>query len=58
MEQGIYYILAGLLFVYLVIGIYNRRKGKQRRNRNFMEGRRYRDRKETGNHQKSDDSKE
>lgn len=41
----IYYILGALLAVYLLIGMLNKRQGKQRKSRSFMEGRRLKERK-------------
>ena len=50
MNQEIYYIAGGLLLVYILITRFNKRQGKQRKSRNFMEGRRLKDRRdpETG----------
>lgn len=41
----IYYILGALLAAYLLIGMFNKRQGKRRKSRSFMEGRRLRERK-------------
>lgn len=38
MSNTIFYILGALIVIYLVIGIYNKRSGRQRRSRRFMEG--------------------
>jgi hypothetical protein len=40
-----YYILGALLVVYLLIGMFNKRQGKRRKSRSFMEGQRLRERK-------------
>jgi uncharacterized membrane protein YuzA (DUF378 family) len=44
MDNQIFYILGGLLVVYFVIAVYNKRRSKRRKSRSFMEGRRLRDR--------------
>ena len=41
----IYYILGALLLVYLLIGMFNKRQGKRRKSRSFMEGQRLKERK-------------
>ncbi len=41
----IYYILGALLLVYLLIGTFNKRQGKRRKSRSFMEGQRLKERK-------------
>lgn len=46
MDNQIFYILGGLLVVYFLIAIYNKRQSKRRKSRSFMEGRRLRDREE------------
>ena len=46
MNNVIFYILGGLLVVYFLISMYNKKQGRQRKSRSFMEGRRLRDRKE------------
>ncbi len=46
MNQEIYYIAGGLLLVYILITRFNKRQGKQRKGRNFMEGRRLKDRRD------------
>ena len=47
MNQEIYYIAGGLLLVYILITRFNKRQGKERKSRNFMEGRRLKDRKDS-----------
>lgn len=37
MNNTIYYILAGLLVIYLLIGMVNKRTSRKRRSRKFME---------------------
>lgn len=37
MNNTIYYILAGLLVIYLLIGMANKRTSRKRRSRKFME---------------------
>lgn len=44
MDNTIFYILGGLLLVYFLIATFNKKKGRQRKSRNFMEGQRLRDR--------------
>lgn len=44
MDQTIYYILGGLFAVYIFIAMYNKKQGRRRKSRGFMEGRRLRDR--------------
>lgn len=46
MDNTIYYILGGLLLVYFLIATFNKKKGKQRKSRSFMDGQRLRDRQE------------
>lgn len=46
MNNQIFYILGGLLVLYVVIVVYNKRQSKRRKSRSFMEGRRLRDRRE------------
>lgn len=46
MENNLIYVLGGLILVYLVISLYNKRQSRRRKSRSFMEGRRLRDRKE------------
>lgn len=38
MEYNIYYILAALAVIYLAISVFNKKHGKRRKNRKFMEG--------------------
>ena len=47
MNQEIYYIAGGLLLLYILITRFNKRQGKQRKSRNFMEGRRLKDRQDS-----------
>ena len=54
MNNVIFYILGGLLAVYFLIAMYNKRQGRQRKSRSFMEGRRLRDRKEDRDNSRSD----
>ena len=44
MDQKIFYVLGGLLVIYFAISVFNKKKGRQRRSRNFMEGQKLRDR--------------
>ncbi|MBC2840000.1 hypothetical protein [Robiginitalea sp. SC105] len=44
MNNSIFYILGGLLVVYFLIATFNKKKGRQRKSRSFMEGQRLRDR--------------
>ena len=44
MDNSIFYILGGLLLVYFLIATFNKKKGRKRKSRNFMEGQRLRDR--------------
>ncbi|EAR14985.1 MULTISPECIES: hypothetical protein [Robiginitalea] len=44
MDNTIFYILGGLLLVYFLIATFNKKKGRKRKSRNFMEGQRLRDR--------------
>ncbi len=44
MDNTIFYILGGLLLVYFLIATFNKKKGRKRKTRNFMEGQRLRDR--------------
>lgn len=44
MNQSIYYILGGLLLVYFLIATFNKKQGKRRKSRSFMEGQRLKDR--------------
>ena len=44
MDQKIFYVLAGLLVIYFAISVYNKKKGRRRRSRNFMEGQKLKDR--------------
>ncbi|MFZ9002957.1 MAG: hypothetical protein ACO20F_04750 [Robiginitalea sp.] len=46
MDNQIFYILGGLLVIYFLIAIYNKRQSKRRKTRSFMEGRRLRDRRD------------
>lgn len=47
MNQEIFYIAGGLLLIYILITRFNKRQGKQRKSRNFMEGRRLKDRRDS-----------
>lgn len=47
--KPIFYILGGLLLVYIVIGAYNKKQGRRRRSRNFMDGQRLKDRRNPKN---------
>jgi len=38
MDVNIYYLLAGLVIVYIAVRIYNRKGGQRRKSRRFMEG--------------------
>ncbi len=38
MDQTIYYVLGGVVAVYLVLSMWNKKNAKQRRSRNFMDG--------------------
>lgn len=44
MKNEIFYILGGLLLVYFIVAVYNKRQSKRRKSRSFMEGRRLKDR--------------
>lgn len=44
MDPTLYFILGGLLLIYFLIAAYNRKQGRQRKSRSFMDGRRLRDR--------------
>jgi hypothetical protein len=44
MKNEIFYILGGLLLVYFIVALYNKRQSKRRKSRSFMEGRRLKDR--------------
>ncbi len=44
--KSIFYILGGLLLVYILIGSFNKKKGRQRRSRSFMDGQRLKDRRD------------
>lgn len=46
MNNEVFYILGGLLLVYLLVAVYNKRQSKRRKSRGFMEGRRLRDRRD------------
>lgn len=46
MNQSIYYILGGLLVVYFVIATFNKKQGRRRKSRSFMEGQRLKDRRD------------
>ena len=41
----IYYILGALLLMYFLIGMFNKRQGRRRKTRSFMEGQRLKERK-------------
>lgn len=41
----IYYILGALLLVYFLIGMFNKRQGRRRKTRSFMEGQHLKERK-------------
>ena len=49
MGNELFYILGGLLVVYFLITVYNKRQSKRRKSRSFMEGRKLRDRSEKDN---------
>lgn len=44
MSNNIYYILAGLVVIYLLIGISNKKTARRRKSRQFMEGYQRKDR--------------
>lgn len=46
MTDEIYYILGGLLALYLFVAMYNKRHSKKRKSRSFMEGQRLKDRRD------------
>lgn len=46
MNNEIFYILGGLIAVYLIIAFYNKRRSRRRKSRSFMEGRKLRDRRD------------
>ena len=46
MRYNIFYILAGLFVVYLLINIYNKKNARRRKSRRFMEGYERKDRRE------------
>ena len=42
-----YYILGGLLVLYFLIAMFNKKQGRRRKSRSFMEGQRLKDRAES-----------
>lgn len=47
--KPIFYILGGLLLVYILIGAFNKKQGRRRRARTFMDGQRLKDRRNRKN---------
>ncbi len=56
MDQKIFIVLAGLLVIYAAISVYNKKRGRRRRSRNFMEGQRLKDRQPGSRNSRDDEN--